>query len=82
MWIAGVCDKCNNTGYKGRIGIYEGIKMTEDINKVIEYSSSEGEVAKAALPQGILNMTQDGIIKILSGVTSIEELERVIELEE
>jgi type IV pilus assembly protein PilB len=79
--VSGGCEKCNKTGYKGRIGIYEGIKLNEDINKVIEYSSSEAEIAKAALPQGLLTMTQDGILKILQGITSFDELERVISLE-
>jgi type II secretory ATPase GspE/PulE/Tfp pilus assembly ATPase PilB-like protein len=75
------CEKCNKTGYKGRIGIYEGIKLTPEIDKVIEYSSSESEIANTALAQGLLNMTQDGVVKILQGVTSLDELERVISLE-
>jgi type IV pilus assembly protein PilB len=69
------------TGYKGRIGIYEGMKLNDEVNKVIEYNSSEAEIAKAAAPQGILTMTQDGILKILQGVTSLDELERVISIE-
>jgi type IV pilus assembly protein PilB len=76
------CPKCNNSGYKGRIGIYEGILITEEINKAIEYSTSEKEVAKVAATQGILTMLQDGILKALSGVTSIDELGRVISLDE
>lgn len=75
------CEKCNGTGYKGRIGIFEGIKLTEEINKVTEYGASEAEIAKAAIPQGILTMTQDGIIKVLQGITSLDELERVINIE-
>ena len=76
------CEKCNNTGYKGRIGIYEGMKLNEEVNKVIEYNSSDTEIAKAAAAQGILTMTQDGIIKVLQGITSLDELERVITIEE
>ncbi len=75
------CEKCNMTGYKGRIGIYEGMKLNEELNKVIEYNSSEAEIAKSAAPQGILTMTQDGIIKVLAGITSLDELERVITIE-
>lgn len=75
------CPECNMTGYKGRVGIYEGIKITEEVNKVMEYSASEAEIQKAAMSQAILTMSQDGIIKILKGVTSLEELERVITLE-
>ncbi len=80
LWQAVGCDKCNHTGYKGRIGIYEGIMMDPEINKVVEIGGSAQEIKTAALPQGILTMAQDGIIKALQGITSIEELERVIEL--
>lgn len=81
VFTAAGCDRCNMTGYKGRIGIYEGIMLNEEINKVIEYNSSEAEIAKAAAPQGLLTMTQDGILKVLAGITTIEELERVITIE-
>jgi type IV pilus assembly protein PilB len=82
LYTAAGCDKCNGTGYKGRIGIYEGMKLSEEVTKVIEYGSSESEIAKAAAPQAILTMTQDGIIKVLKGITSVDELERVISLED
>ena len=81
VFTAAGCEKCNSTGYKGRIGIYEGMKLNEEVNKVIEYGSNEAEVAKSAAPQGILTMKQDGIIKVLQGTTSVDELERVISLE-
>lgn len=74
------CEKCHMTGYIGRIGIYEGILTDENINKAIEYSTSEADIQKAASTQGLLTMSQDGIIKVLSGTTSLEELERVIDL--
>lgn len=74
------CEKCHMTGYIGRVGIYEGILTDENINKAIEYSTSEADIQKAASTQGILTMSQDGIIKVLSGTTSLEELERVIDL--
>jgi type II secretory ATPase GspE/PulE/Tfp pilus assembly ATPase PilB-like protein len=79
--VAVGCEKCNNTGYKGRIGIYEGIKLNPSINEAINNNSSEDEIAKVALSEGILTMTQDGAIKILNGITTIEELERVISIE-
>ncbi len=82
LFTAGGCEKCNQTGYKGRIGIYEGMKLNDEVNKVIEYNSSEEEIAKASAAQGILTMTQDGIIKVLNGITSLDELERVIAIEE
>ncbi len=81
VWEAVGCEKCNKTGYKGRIGIYEGIEMNEAIEKVTEYGSSDREIALAAVPQGILTMEQDGVIKILKGITTLSELERVIEIQ-
>ena len=82
QWKPVGCVECNKTGYHGRIGIYEGILITEEINKAIEYSTSEKEIDKVAINQGILSMLQDGAIKILKGTTSFEELERVISIED
>ncbi|MDB5259686.1 MAG: pilB1 [Candidatus Taylorbacteria bacterium] len=82
IWVSDGCTKCNKTGYKGRIGIYEGIRITPEVEKVIEFSPSEAEVAAAAVPQGLITMTQDGMIKILQGTTTFDELERVVGLED
>jgi type IV pilus assembly protein PilB len=76
------CDKCNNTGYKGRIAIVEAILSTKEIEKVVEENSSEREIKKAAESQNILDMKQDGILKVLKGISSIDELSRVIDLEQ
>ena len=80
MWQHVGCEKCNHTGYKGRVGIYEAILTNSKIEDAIERNPSEREIWLAAKGQGILTMRQDGTLKILSGVTSIEELERVITL--
>ena len=76
------CEKCNLTGYKGRTGIYEAILTDESIEMIVKENPSEREINKAAENQNILNMKQDGIIKVLQGVTSLDELGRVIDLEE
>jgi type II secretory ATPase GspE/PulE/Tfp pilus assembly ATPase PilB-like protein len=76
------CEKCNNTGYKGRTGIYEGIISDEKIENVVKDNPSEREINKIAKEQGLLNMQEDGVIKILKGITSLEELERVVGLEQ
>jgi type II secretory ATPase GspE/PulE/Tfp pilus assembly ATPase PilB-like protein len=76
------CEVCNFTGYKGRTGIYEAVLTDENIEAIVKENPSEREINKAALPQNILNMKQDGIIKVLQGITSIDELSRVIDLEE
>ena len=82
MWVAVGCDKCNMTGYKGRVGIYEAILTDEKIENAVEMNPSEREIWAAAKGQGILTMKQDGVIKILQGMTSLEELERVISLKD
>lgn len=78
IFTANGCEKCNKTGYKGRTGIYEGMRITPEVNNVIDMNPSEEELEKASAPQGILTLKQDGVIKILRGITSIDELERVI----
>ena len=75
------CDKCNQTGYKGRIGVFEAIIVDENIENIIRKNPSEREIEKYSSKQKILNMKQDGIIKMLGGITDINELRRVVELE-
>ena len=80
IWSAPGCEKCNQTGYSGRIGIFEAIRRDEEIEKIIPTNPSEREIKKIAAKQGILSMRQDGIIKILNGTTSLEEVESVVDL--
>lgn len=75
------CDKCNMTGYRGRIGIHEAIIMDEKIESVIRTNPSEREIKKSATHQDLLTLTQDGILKVLQGVTSLGELRRIIDIE-
>ena len=74
------CKKCNNTGYKGRIGIFEAILTDEEIEKIMPANPSEREVKKIARKQGILSMRQDGMVKIINGITSLEEVQSVVDL--
>jgi type II secretory ATPase GspE/PulE/Tfp pilus assembly ATPase PilB-like protein len=76
------CDKCNVTGFKGRIGIFEAIKTDEAIEKIMPENPSEREIKKVASAQGILSMRQDGLVKILNGITSFEEVQSVVDLNE
>ena len=76
------CEKCNNIGYTGRIGIFEAIKTDEAIEKIMPENPSEREIKKVASAQGILSMRQDGVIKILNGITSIVEVQSVVDLNE
>lgn len=76
------CEKCNKIGYKGRIGIFEAIITDEAIEKIMPENPSEHEIKKVARNQGILSMRQDGIVKILNGITSLEEVQGVVDLSE
>jgi len=76
------CDKCNSTGYNGRIGIFEAIKTNEAIEKIMPENPSEREIKKVASDQGILSMRQDGLVKMLNGITSFEEVQSVVDLNE
>lgn len=82
IWEAGECEECNNSGYDGRIGVFEAILSDEKIEKVVETNPSEREIIKAAEGQNILSMLQDGIIKVLLGKTTISEIRRVLDLDD
>ena len=80
VWKAKGCKFCNNLGYKGRIGVYEAILIDEEVEPLILLNPTETEILKKSEKQGILNMKQDGILKVINGITSLDELQRVIEL--
>ncbi|MBI5798684.1 MAG: type II/IV secretion system protein [Candidatus Yonathbacteria bacterium] len=81
VWRAVGCVKCNNTGYKGRVGIFEAVLMNSDIEALLDGIPSEREIREVAKKQGILTMREDGIEKILAGATSFDEVARVVDLE-
>jgi type IV pilus assembly protein PilB len=68
------CKECNGKALKGRIAIFETLAMTDELEDIILTNISESELRKEADRQGMITMFQDGIIKVLHGVTSIEEL--------
>jgi type II secretory ATPase GspE/PulE/Tfp pilus assembly ATPase PilB-like protein len=71
------CKKCNLTGYKGRVGIFETIIFDEKMEKLILENPSVAEFKEEAVKAGMITMKQDGLIKVLEGKTTIEEVERV-----
>lgn len=71
------CEKCNNTGYFGRIAIYEVMPITERIAKLIVEKASAAAIQRQAMEEGMLTMKQDGYVKVLEGVTTMEEVLRV-----
>ncbi len=76
------CKKCNNTGYKGRIGIFEAILVDAETSKLLEQNPRKEEVKNVFKKQGLLSLAQDGIIKVLTKVTTLSEVRRVVDLEE
>lgn len=72
------CLSCNNTGYKGRIGVYEFLKVTENIQKLIINKASTNEIRTSAISEGMCTLRQDCLMKVKRGLTSLEELVRVI----
>jgi type IV pilus assembly protein PilB len=76
------CEVCNETGLKGRLAIYEVVPVSEKIqNIIIEKSGNENLIEEERDKVGILSMKQDGLLKVLKGLTTIEEVERVTEID-
>ena len=72
------CEACNETGYKGRLGVFEAFQVNEKVERLIMENPSEASIKEAAREQEMLTMRQDGMLKVLRGVTSLEELNRVM----
>lgn len=68
------CDACNNTGYKGRIALYEVVTVTDPIKELILQGASALEIKREAISQGMITLRRSGIKKLLEGVTSLEEV--------
>lgn len=68
------CKECNNEGYKGRLGIYEIMKVSAAIQKLTESASSADLIEKTAKEEGLISLVQDGYIKALWGITTIQEV--------
>lgn len=71
------CDSCNHTGYKGRVGIYEVLNNSPEVQKMIVNNSTSENINDQAIKDGMLTMQLDGFIKCLRGLTTIEEVLRV-----
>ena len=71
------CPRCNQTGYKGRIGIYQLLVMTEQLQQLAAAKATREEIERAAIGEGMKTLWDDGLAKVASGLTSVEELARV-----
>lgn len=80
VYEAGGCEECAGTGFKGRQGVFEAVRVDQAVEEAVIRDPREHIVLAAAGPQGIPTMAEDGMEKVLSGVTSLAELERVVDI--
>ncbi len=71
------CEECGSTGYLGRMGIYETLAVSEKISTLVLQKADSGTIEQQAIAEGMITMKQDGYLKALSGVTTVEEVLRV-----
>ena len=70
------CEKCNNTGYKGRVGLYEVMEVTEELRELILVGASGLELRRKAVEEGMITLRSSGLLKVKEGVTTLEEVVR------
>lgn len=78
IYQAGGCDKCNNLGYKGRVGVFEAFVISKDMERLILSSPAISEIEELAIKEGMVTMVQDAYLKLLKGITSLDEIERIL----
>jgi type IV pilus assembly protein PilB len=71
------CDHCKSTGYKGRVGVYQVMPITDEMRQVIMRNGNALDIAKQARLEGVRDLRQSGLLKVKSGVTSLEEIEAI-----
>jgi type IV pilus assembly protein PilB len=70
------CEKCNNTGYKGRVGLYEVMEISDELRELILVGASALELRRKAVEEGMITLRRSGLHKVMDGVTTIEEVAR------
>src|SRR5205814_4349206 len=70
------CTTCNNTGYKGRCGLYEVMEVDEEIKDLVLVGASAVELKKKAIERGMITLRRSGLIKVAAGMTTLEEVAR------
>src|SRR4249919_2896920 len=78
LWKAQGCPACSNTGYRGRIGLYEVMQMSEEIERLTVERSSADAIRDVAIQQGMMTLREDGLEKARMGITSLDEVARVV----
>jgi type IV pilus assembly protein PilB len=72
----GGCERCNHTGYKGRVGLYEVMEVTEELRELILVGASAPELKRKAIESGMITLRRSGLLKVMQGVTTMEEVVR------
>ncbi len=76
------CTACEQTGYKGRIALLEILKMNSDLDDLLVHGATTKEIRDAAYKQGFFTLADDGVRRIIEGITSIKEVSRVADMTE
>ena len=79
-WVSVGCPECSGLGFKGRIGVFEAVLVDNEIEKAVIINPSERDIREAARSQKLLTLVEDGFIKVLTGFTTLKELDRVVDL--
>jgi type II secretory ATPase GspE/PulE/Tfp pilus assembly ATPase PilB-like protein len=77
LWRPGSCDNCTR-GYRGRIGIFQFLTMTEGVSRLAARAATAQEIEAAAVTDGMRTLWQDGIDKVVAGLTTVDELRRIL----
>jgi hypothetical protein len=78
LFHAAGCEHCHNTGYRGRIGIYEVMPVTDGVRRLIVQQDAGAQLRAAAVAAGMQSLAEDGMLKVKAGLTTFEELLRVV----
>jgi type IV pilus assembly protein PilB len=78
VWRAVGCRRCGGTGYRGRTGLHEVLKVSEEISRLCVAGASSDVIKRTAMAEGMLTLRQDGLEKVRQGITSVEEVARVV----
>jgi type IV pilus assembly protein PilB len=78
VYRAAGCARCSGTGYKGRMGIYEMLTMSEEVERLFMSGASSDEIRRQARREGMRTLREDGVLKVLNGLTTLDELARTV----
>ena len=80
LYAATGCPQCDNQGYQGRLALTEVFRTDPDVDALIARGATPGELAEAAASKGYRTLSDDGIRRVLEGITTLEEVSRVVDL--